>query len=303
MVTILDGGMGDELHRRGVTERTALWSAQALIDDPDAVVQTHLDYIAAGAGMITTNSYSTVPSYLRSADLESAYVELTAFAGELARRAVTESQLDVRVAGGLPPLSESYRPDLVPPDDEARPIYARMAQALEPNVDLFICETMSSAREGRNAVIEAKQVAASRRLPVYISWTLNEHPGAGLRSGEPISEAFDAVVDLDVDGFLFNCTYPEAIETGLRMLTTMTDKPIGGYPNRHHIPEGWMLGQEVSERSEPLSTRQFVEGAVRAFEAGATMYGGCCAVGPDDIAALAKTVDKDLDQPITRHVR
>lgn len=290
MVTVLDGGMGVELQRRG--ERTPLWSAQALIDNPDLVVQTHLDYIAAGARMITTNSYSTVPSYLKLADLESAYVELTALAGELARRAITESGVDVRVAGGVPPLEESYRPDLVLPDDEARPIYANMAQALEPYVDLFICETMSSAQEGRNAAIEAKRVAANRDLPVYISWTLNETPGRGLRSGEPIPEAFDAVADLDLDGFLFNCTYPEAIEAGLRVLTTLTDKPIGGYPNRLHIPEGgWTLSEQESLRSDPYSTRLFVEGAMRAFDVGATMYGGCCAVGPDDIAALAKAVD------------
>jgi S-methylmethionine-dependent homocysteine/selenocysteine methylase len=289
MVTILDGGMGVELRRRG-TERTPLWSAQALIDDPDGVVQTHLDYIEVGARMITTNSYSTIPSYLKSANLEAEYVGWTSLAGELARRAVTESQESVRVAGGLPPLSESYRPDLVPPDTESRPIYANIAQALEPNVDLFICETMSSAREGRNAAIEAKQAAAGRRLPVYISWTLDETPGEGLRSGESISKAFEAVADLDLDGFLFNCTYPEAIETGLKQLKMMTDKPIGGYPNRHHIPEGWTLGQPVTDRIEDLSTQLFVEGAMRAFDAGATMYGGCCAVGPNDIAALAKAV-------------
>jgi S-methylmethionine-dependent homocysteine/selenocysteine methylase len=290
MITILDGGMGAELLRRSDTGRTPLWSAQVLVDDSDEVVQTHLDYIASGARMIITNSYSTVPSYLKSANLESAYVELTGFAGELARRAVIESGVDVRVAGSLPPLSESYRPDLVPADNEARPIYANMAQALEPHVDLFICETMSSAREGRNAVAEAKQAAASRDLPVYISWTLNEDPGGGLRSGESIPEAFDAVADFDVDGFLFNCTYPEAIEAGLRMLATMTDKPTGGYPNRYRVPEGWRLGQPVSERSKALSTRLFVEFAMRAFEAGATIYGGCCTVGPDDIAALTAAV-------------
>ena len=287
-VTILDGGMGDELHRRG-TKRTPLWSAQALIDDPDGVVQVHLDYIDVGARMITTNSYSTVPSYLKSANLGTAYVEWTSLAGELARRAVTESLENVRVAGGLSPLSESYRPELVPPDNESRPIYANIARALEPNIDLFICETMSSAREGRNAAIEAKQVAADRQLPVYISWTLDETPGEGLRSDESISEAFEAVADLDLDGFLFNCTYPEAIEAGLRQLKTMTDKPIGGYPNRHHVPEGWTLGRPVTDRHD-LSTRIFVEGAMRAVEAGATMYGGCCAVGPDDIAALARAV-------------
>jgi len=290
MITILDGGMGEELVRRSGGPGTALWSAQALIDAPDDVVRAHLDYIAAGARMIITNSYSTIPGYLKSAGLESRYRELTGLAGELARRAVVESGTDVRVAGSLPPLSESYRPDLVPPDAESRPLYATMAEALEPNVDLFICETMSSSREGRNAATEAKQVATARRLPVFISWTLDEKPGNGLRSGESIGDAFDAVADLDLDGFLFNCTSPEAIEAGLITLTTLTDKTIGGYPNRYEVPEGWTLGQEMPERREFLDTRRFVEGAMRAFEIGATVYGGCCTVGPPDIAALSAAV-------------
>lgn len=289
MITILDGGMGVELLRRSPKERTPLWSAQALVDDPDEVVRTHLDYIAAGAGMIITNSYSTVPSYLATADQEDRYVELAALAGELARRAVTLSGEEVLVAGSLPPLSESYRPDLVPPDEEARPVYTEMARALEPSIDLFICETMSSAREGRNAAGAAKDAAAARGLPVFISWTLDEEPGAGLRSGEPIRDAFEAVAGLDLDGFLFNCTSPEAIERGLIEIRALTEKTIGGYPNRYVVPEGWTLGKEVGRREEDLSSELFVEAAGRAFDLGATIYGGCCTVGPDDIAALARS--------------
>jgi S-methylmethionine-dependent homocysteine/selenocysteine methylase len=289
MITVLDGGMGAELLRRS-GHRTPLWSAQALIDDPDAVVQTHLDYIAAGARVITTNSYSTVPSYLKAAGLEARYRELTVLAGELARRAATESGEDVLVAGSLPPLSESYRPDLVPPPDEALPVYTAMAEALEPHIDLFICETMSSAQEGQNAATAAKAAAAARHLPVYISWTLDETPGEGLRSGESVGEAFAAVADLELDGFLFNCTSPEAIEEGLRTLVPLTTKPIGGYPNRYVVPEGWTLGQDVAERGEELSERLFVEAALRAIDIGASIYGGCCTVGPSDIAALAGAV-------------
>ena len=291
LVTILDGGMGGELIARGVIARTGLWSALALVDQPEAVVQAHLDYIAAGARMITTNSYSSIPSYLEKSGLESRYVDLTALAGELARRAASESGEDMLVAGGLPPLSESYRADLVPPDDEARPIYANLAAALEPSVDLFICETMSCAREARNAAVEARRAARDRALPVYVAWTLNETPGAGLRSGESIEDAFAAIADLDIDGFLFNCTYPEAIEAGLKTLATMTDKPIGGYPNRIHIPDGWTLDNDVpTGHREDLNTQLFVEAALRAIEAGASMYGGCCGIGPEDIAALAAAV-------------
>lgn len=286
MVTILDGGMGSELLRRS-GKRTSLWSAQALLDDPDLVVEAHLDYIRAGAGIIITNTYSTVPSYLGSAGLEDSYVELTGLAGELARRAVERSGKEVLVAGSLPPLSESYRPDLVPPDDEARPIYAEMAGALEPYVDLFLCETMSSAREARNAAIEAKTAAAARGLPVYVSWTLNEEAGAGLRSGETVAEAFEAVGDLDLDGFLFNCTSAEAIAEGLRELAVLTDKPTGGYPNRYVVPEDWTLGHSVIN-DEDMSTAAFLEGAAAAVAAGAVMYGGCCTVGPAEIESLAK---------------
>lgn len=292
MVTVLDGGMGVELIRRSPKGRTPLWSAQALVDDPDLVVRTHRDYIDAGAQMVITNSYSTVPSYLATAGLEARYVEYTELAGRLARRAVAESGKDVLVAGSLPPLSESYRPDLVPPDEESRPIYREMAGALEPHVDLFICETMSSAREGRNAATEAKAVAAQRDLPVYISWTLHEAPGTGLRSDETVEVAFDAVADLGLDGFLFNCTDPDAIEAGLRTLVHLTEKPIGGYPNRYRVPEEWVLGETMSERESPLTTRLFVDAAVRAFSLGATIYGGCCTVGPDDIAALAEIVEQ-----------
>ena len=86
---------------------------------------------------------------------------------------------------------------------------------------------------------------------------------------------------------MFNCTTPEAIEVGLETLATLTDRPIGGYPNRYHVPEGWTLGAAALPRDESLSTRRFVEGAMRAFDLGASIYGGCCTVGPDDIAALA----------------
>jgi homocysteine S-methyltransferase len=145
---------------------------------------------------------------------------------------------------------------------------------------------MSTAQEGHNAAAEA----VGRGLPVYVSWTLEEEPGAGLRSGETIEEAFGAVADLGLDGYLFNCTDPDAIEDGLRTLTKLTERPIGGYPNRYRVPDNWVLGEKMGER--PLTTQKFVDAALRAFDIGATIYGGCCTVGPEDIAALAKAVEK-----------
>jgi homocysteine S-methyltransferase len=291
LITIMDGGMGGELIRRGAAGGTGLWSAGALISAPEAVVETHRDYISAGARMITTNSYSSIPSYLEKERRADRYEELTGLAGLLARRAVTGVGVPVRVAGALPPLAESYRADLAPDDDTARPIYRTMARALEPHVDLFLCETMSCIRESRNAAVAAKEAASVRSLPVFVSWTLNEEPGTGLRSGESVEDAFAALADLELDGFLFNCTHADAIERGLEILSGLTDKPRGGYPNRFNVPEGWTLDNEVSvEVRTGYGTEGFVASARRCLARGATLFGGCCGIGPADIAALAAAV-------------
>ena len=292
MLTVLDGGMGVELIRRGVAEATGLWSAQPLVENPEAVVQAHEDFIAAGARIITTNSYSTIPSYLEKAGLEGRYEELTALSGTLARQAVQRSGKRVLVAGGLPPLSESYRADMAPADDVARPIYAKLARALAPHVDLFLCETMASAREARNAALAAREAATARGLPVYVSWTLAETPGQGLRSGEPVAAALDAVADLDIDAFLFNCTAPDAIQAGMETLTQLTDKPFGGYPNCFDVPSGWTLDNDVPARHRELTVQRFVADGLRAEEMGASFYGGCCSVGLEHIAALAQAVQE-----------
>lgn len=293
MVTLMDGGMGQELIRRGAAKATGLWSAQALLDAPEVVVEAHRDFIAAGARIITTNSYSCVPSYLAKANIAHRYVELAALAGRLARRAADAADLDVAVAGGLPPLSESYRPDLVVDDDEARPVYAALAGALEPHVDLFLCETMSSIRESHNAALAARQASAARDLPVYVSWTLDERPGAGLRSGESIADAFAALRDLELDAYLFNCTHPDAIEAGVEEIRGLTDKPTGGYPNRFDVPADWTLDNEVPvEVRRDFGTEHFVRAALRCIERGATLFGGCCGIGPRDIAALSRRLSE-----------
>ena len=153
---ILDGSMGAELIARGHTPRTGLWSAKALLDVPQAVVQVHDDYIAAGASIITTNSYSTIPSYLAKADMAESYLDLTEVAAKLARQSADTALSPVRVAGCLPPLDESYRYDLVPGDAESREIYGELVKVLLPYADLYLCETMSCAREAANASYAAR---------------------------------------------------------------------------------------------------------------------------------------------------
>ena len=290
-VIVLDGGMGGEIAKRYKGAQQGLWSASVLTEMPEMVVDIHREYIEAGARMIITNTYSTIPSYLGKEGRQDEYIYMTKLGGELARKAVDESGESVQVAGSLPPLSESYRPDLVLPSEEALPVYKNLVEALLPSVDLYICETMSSADEALNAASQA--VTHGGGKPVYVAWTLNEAPGTGLRSGESLSEAFEKIAPLDVAGYMLNCTQPEAIEVGLQQLRSLTDKPLGCYANRiSEVPAGWTLDNELrTQRRTDLTTDYFVAACFRCIDQGATIIGGCCGIGPEDIMAFSRALE------------
>ena len=287
-ITVLDGGMGGEIQSRLPGATQGLWSATALLEQPNMVAEIHAEYIAAGADVITTNTYSTIPSYLGKAGMAERSDELTGLAGRIAREAADAASRPVRVAACLPPLEESYRPDLAPAPAAARPVYDAMVAALVDHADSFLCETMASAQEARNAAIAA--VDGGRGKPVLVAWTLDETPGRGLRSGESVGEAFDRLRDLPIAAFLFNCTHPEAIEAGLVELRALTDKPIGCYPNRlNRVPDGWALDNTlVTGLRADLPADRYVASILRCVRLGATIVGGCCGIGPADIAALVE---------------
>ena len=284
-LTIIDGGMGGELIARGLMASEGLWSAQALVDQPDVVKGVHRDFIAAGARVIITNTYSTIPSYFAKAGMADKYLEYAKIGGEIAREVADEAGA-VRVAGCLPPLDESYRYDLVPDDDVAQPVYQALVETLTPYVDLFVCETMSCVRESLNAATAAR---ASGK-PFWVAWTLHETPGQGLRSGESVTEAFQQLEPMDPEAFIFNCSTPESIESALDELTKLTDKPVGVYPNLLRIPEGWTLDNEVQTDRREMSIEEFVDFSMTWRSQGASILGGCCGIGPSYIQALQEQV-------------
>lgn len=285
---LLDGGMGRELRFRDVEIPDTIWSANALLVAPEVVRQIHLDYIAAGADIITTNTYGIVRRALAKAGIEDRFAELNTLACTLAQEARAATDRTVLIAGSLPPLRGSYRPDLVGPFAEIAPLYQEQAELLAPHVDLFLCETLSSAAEGRAAAWAAAQMG----VPVWVSWTLNEDRSGRLRSGETIAEAAAALADLPVSGFLVNCCAPESITQALPQLVETGAPWVGGYANTFQpIPEDWRLdGEQETDgllglRSD-LDPEQYAEHVARWLEAGATVVGGCCGTRPAHIAKL-----------------
>ena len=84
-VTVLDGGMGRELKRIGAPFGQPEWSALALIESPDHVRRAHAGFAAAGAEVITTNTYAVVPFHIGDERFASDGRRLAALAGELGR--------------------------------------------------------------------------------------------------------------------------------------------------------------------------------------------------------------------------
>jgi S-methylmethionine-dependent homocysteine/selenocysteine methylase len=292
-VILLDGSMGRELRRRGVETRNTIWSATALLVAPQEVLNVHLDNIAAGADIITTNTYGIIRQELVREGLESEFEALNVLACELALQSREQSSKHVLIAGSLPPLRGSYRPDRVGEFDEIEPLYEEQARILAEHVDLIICETMSSAAEA----LAAATAACKTGKAVWVSWNLHDRSMGVLRSGETITQAYDVIKHLPVSGFLCNCCPPESISAGMLELASLGAKYFGGYANPFvPIAVEWMLDGQGEDDGviidrEDLSTESYAENARDWLEKGATVIGGCCGTSPDYIAELKALIE------------
>jgi len=146
-VILLDGGMGQELLHRGASGDGSMWSGWALVEDLDAVREVHRDYVAAGADVITTNTYVTTRPRMESYGILDRFEELNQVGGRVCREVADESDRPVRVAGSLPPQFASYQVDVPVDEDELSNMYAEQAGILSPFCDLMLTETLSSVME------------------------------------------------------------------------------------------------------------------------------------------------------------
>jgi len=295
-VELLDGGMGRQLSRMGAPFRLPEWSALALIEAPRFVTAAHEAFIAAGAQLVTTNSYGVVPHMIGAARFASDGARLAALAGQLARDAAGRASAGhpgrVRVAGSLPPLFASYRPGLFEPGAAAR-ILEVLVAALAPYVDLWLIETQSSTAETGAALAAVRHTG----LPAWVSYTLRDEQGrvapAQLRSGEPVADAVALDLGRGAHAVLFNCSQPEVMDAAVRAAAAaIAQGPqprarIGVYANAF-TPEP--VSDEpyagISTFREDLDPERYLAWASQWVASGATIVGGCCGIGPEHIARL-----------------
>jgi S-methylmethionine-dependent homocysteine/selenocysteine methylase len=283
-ITLLDGGMGQELLARAGDRPTPLWATQVMMDHPTLVRDIHADYFAAGATIATTNSYAIHHDRLILQGLDHLFhaLHLRALAQAAEAR---DAHGSGRIAGSLGPLVATYRPEVTPPVAEAAPKFAETSALMAPHVDLFLIETAASILQAEGAlagIVPGK--------PVWLSISVDDADGGLLRSGEPVADVARLVRDYTPAAVLVNCSVPEAMAAAMDVVRGF-GLPFGAYANGFtHITRDFKADQSTVDAlhsRHDLTPAKYAGFAMGWVEQGATIVGGCCEVGPAHIRALA----------------
>ncbi|WP_333736617.1 homocysteine S-methyltransferase [Streptomyces sp. IBSBF 2806] len=289
---VLDGGMSNQLESAGHDLSDELWSARLLAERPEAIVEAHLAYFEAGANVAITSSYqATFEGFTKRGIGRQDAARLLTLSVELARDAARRAQS----RGAAHPLwvAASVGPygAMLADGSEYRGRYGLSVQELErfhrPRLevlaaaapDVLALETVPDTDEAE-ALLRAVRGLG---VPVWLSYSIS---GARTRAGQPLEEAFalaggaDEVIAVGV-----NCCAPEDVDAAVATAARVTGKPVVVYPNSG---EAW----DAETRAWNGRSSFLPEQVLGWHESGARLIGGCCRVGPEAVASIARTLSR-----------
>lgn len=286
-IIILDGATGTELEKRGAPMSGETWCAEVNATHADLVEAVHRSYMAAGADVITANTFATSALSFNAYGRDDDVLRLDANAVDAAKRAVAGT--GVAIAGSIstmrPVIPGSDRTDKSKEwsADEARRLFRRKARNLAgQGVDFLIMEMMRDT----DYSILATEAAMETGLPVWVGISL-EKLGDGRLTGfgredQEIDKVFAALAAMQPAVISIMHTSVNDIAVSLPMLRRIWQGPTGVYPESGYFKmPGWQFENIISPAD--------LVAEARMWEAqGVTIMGGCCGLGPEHVAALSK---------------
>jgi homocysteine S-methyltransferase len=276
----LDGGLSTALENNGNKLTTSLWTGALIRTNPAQITKAHLDFINAGAQIIITSSYQL--SYTGCGvrgwsedETDQALITST----QLAKKAVTESSKDVKVAASVGPYGASladgseYKGNYGVSKAVIRDFHARRLEMLiSTSPDYLALETMPDIFE----VEILLDLLSDCPIPYWVSYSCKA--GKKTNAGQDFQSAVDLAQSAMAVGI--NCTKPELITDLLR--SAKSNKPYVVYPNSGRV---WDAQNKVWTGSAAVG---FSNDLIRQWvEAGAEIVGGCCGIGATEIEQLA----------------
>ena len=293
---ILDGGMGQELLAKGLVSKGTLWSASGLIEEKNhqLVIDTHLEFINAGADVIITNSFSTRRVRMQQNKVLNLFNFANQKACELAVKAKEISKKNVLIAGSLPAQNDTYQVD-----NRERKIIEKdffdQAIIIAPYIDFFYLDVISSGKELELAL----NVIEKLNKPVLVG--LHIKKDGKLPSKETITEVVKKYKDDNWLGVVTACVSLEIIEKTIHENSKL-DIPFGFKANlwgkEEPLPQKNFNIAKFNEIGtnpnialgvrKDITSKIFYDFSKKIMEKGATILGGCCETGPDHIREISK---------------
>jgi homocysteine S-methyltransferase len=274
---VLDGGTGTELRRRGMELSGAAWSGLASLTHYDLLVAIHADYVAAGADVVTTNTFATSRFVLDAAGHGAEFAAINARAVSAAREARDSSGRDVSIAGSLSCLPPRFDAHAYPDERAESAAYLELAETLaEAGVDVLILEMMQETRHAPLACAAARAVG----LPWWLGLSCRLGADGELVGFDfplvPLATCLDALLPLTPAAVTVMHTPLAAVVPALTAVRTRWDGPLGAYPE---------IGDGVAHS---VGAAELAAAARRWQAAGARLVGGRCGTTPEHIRNLAR---------------
>lgn len=283
---LADGAMGTELYARGIAPAHCFEATN--IDHAELVQRIHLDYLAAGAELIETNTFGANGAMLAPFAIAERVREINRRGARLARYARDIAGSTAWIAGAIGPLGVALHPLGEITAERARDLYREQIEGLlDGGVDLFILETFGDLNMLCLALQTVRELS---ELPVIAQATFDEDGRTPL--GQSALKVANALRELQADVIGVNCgAGPEGVLGVAQQLVAAGAPYVSAMPNAG-LPS--RAGGRLIYRATPA----YLAARVPEFlQAGVTVLGGCCGTTPAHIAAMRQALDAALGQP------